>query len=97
MNKTILLLLFVNMMLNIELLSQVNIGPEVGISYSPYELFDPIGGRTHISKRGDLRLGIIAELPFTKKWHANTRFSYVNRENLKLPLHTIVPIVESIE
>lgn len=63
-----------------ELSGQITISPEVGVSYLPFKF---VGANTQTySKKGNLMLGLAAQLPIHKRWYINTRVSFSDRENV---------------
>jgi len=91
MKNIIIVFIYASFLLSSNLVAQVTIAQEFGISYAPFSL---TGGESSSSNRFDLLFGINAELPIAKSWILNTRFAYVSRENIRWHPHITPPIYE---
>ncbi len=87
MKNKILLYLFIISFFSVSSVhSQITVSPEIGLSYLPFKFY-PYNENveTHVirSRRPTLLLGISARMPIHKKWDANLRISYTNRNDLQ--------------
>lgn len=76
--------------------SQVTISPEIGLSYSPFEVesLGSLESGSNASNRVDPLVGISGTVPLNEQWNLNMRISYAPREDLKWisELPGIIPV-----
>ncbi len=85
-NKLLLCILILSLFSTLSAHSQITISPEIGVSYLPFTFY-PINEMVTTdvikSKKPTLLFGISAQMPIHKKWNANLRMSYADRNDIE--------------
>lgn len=82
MTKTISLAAIIILAATMRCTGQVNLSPEIGISYLPFTIHS-IQDWEAKSNRIDYLIGVSGSLPIGEKWYINMRISYCGRERVK--------------